>query len=54
MTALLNSLQLWLPAQDEASHQCSMEVGGAHDPPPLADELLTTDGPVDVPILISI
>lgn len=39
-----NSQQLWLPAQDEASHYSGVDWGGAHKVPPVADKLLAADG----------
>lgn len=42
-TALMNSQELWLPAQNQTSQHSSIDWGGAHEAPPLAKELFATD-----------
>lgn len=39
-TALMNSQELWLPAQNQTSQHSSIDWGGA---PPIAKELFATD-----------
>lgn len=37
-TALMNSQELWLPAQNQTSQHCSIDWGGAHEAATLAKE----------------
>lgn len=41
--AHVNSQQVWLPAQNQVSQHSSMMWGGAHETPPLSEELVTVD-----------
>lgn len=42
-TALMNSQELWLPAQNQTSQHSSIDQGGAHEATPLAKEFFATD-----------
>lgn len=42
-TALMNSQELWLPAQNQTSQHSSIDWGGTHEAAPLAKELFATD-----------
>lgn len=41
--ALMNSQELWLPAQNQTSQHSSIDWGGAHEAAPLDKELFATD-----------
>lgn len=43
-TALMNSQELWLPAQNQTCQHSSRAGGRAHEAPPLAEELFAIDG----------
>lgn len=41
---LMSPMQLWLPTQDQASQQMSVDGKEAHEAPPLAEQLIVAGG----------
>lgn len=41
---LMSPMQLWLPMQDQASQQMSVDGEETHEVPPLADQLIAAGG----------